>query len=44
MNFPPASVGAVYCATGGLFPAGNVEADMLGTAWLDDMLVSVCLL
>ena len=37
-NCPPASGGALYCVTGTLFPAGNIQtADKIGTAWLEGM-------
>ena len=37
VNCPPASGGAVFCDTGRLLPTRKVQADRLGTAWLDGM-------
>ena len=42
VNCPPVGGGAVYCVIGRLFPAGNVQADKLGTVWPNGMVTRGC--
>ena len=42
VNCPLVGGGPVYCVIERLFQAGNVQADKLGTAWLDRMVSRGC--